>query len=430
MGRVLQLESIGGASGDMLLGALTGLGVSVEELNETLRSLQVDPFEIVVDEVVVQGMSGVRARVVLEEAHGHRHDHEHNHEHNHDHEHDHDHEHNHDDEHHHDHEHDHDHGRHLSTILKLIEASALPMDVKTEAAAVFRRIGEAEAAIHGIDIEQIHFHEVGAMDSIVDIVGCCLAKHLLGVDEVVIRSLPAGHGTLTCAHGVYPNPAPATVRILEGFPVEAVDEPFELVTPTGAALISEWRTGAAPVAGLRAVKSAYSFGQRTLSKRPNLLRATLLDAGEDCTAKQCEVVACNLDDMTPELIGELTQRLLKEGALDVTTQAVMMKKQRPGILLEFLCLREQRESLLRLLFRESSTFGVRYYAVERDVLERSFEKVQTEHGEVSIKLGYRDGACMSVAPEMDDCVALAERAGVSVERVYRAAWVAWEEKSR
>lgn len=427
MARVLQLESIGGASGDMLLGALTDLGVPVEVLNETLKSLQVDPFEIVVDEVVVQGMSGVRARVVLEEAHEHHHraeDHHHDHHHDHDDHHDHTHDH----DHHHDHEHD--DGRHLSTILKLIDASDLPAAVKTEAAAVFHRIGEAEAAIHGIDIEKIHFHEVGAMDSIVDIVGCCLAKHLLEVDEVVIRSLPAGHGTLTCAHGVYPNPAPATVRILEGFPVEAVDEPFELVTPTGAALIAEWRTGAAPMAGLRAVKSAYSFGQRSLAKRPNLLRATVLEASEDKTAKQCEVVVCNLDDMTPELIGELTQGLLKAGALDVTTQSVMMKKQRPGIQLEFLCVREQRDLLLDLLFRESSTFGVRYHSVERDVLERSFEKVPTAFGEVSIKLGYRHGACVSMAPEMDECVALANKAGVSVEKVYRAAWIAWEEKSR
>jgi uncharacterized protein (TIGR00299 family) protein len=413
MGRVLQLESIGGASGDMLLGALSDLGVSVEVLNETLKSLQVDPFEIVVDEVVVQGMSGVRARVVLEETHEHHHDHEHREDHGEE-----------------GHHHEPNHGRHLSTILKLIDASLLPADVKREAAAVFRRIGEAEAAIHGIDIEKIHFHEVGAMDSIVDIVGCCLAKHLLEVDEVVIRSLPAGHGTLTCAHGVYPNPAPATVRILEGFPVEAVDEPFELVTPTGAALIAEWRTGVAPAAGLRAVKSAYSFGQRSLAKRPNLLRATVLEASEDKTARQCEVVVCNLDDMTPELIGELTQRLLKAGALDVTTQSVMMKKQRSGIQLEFLCVREQRESLLDLLFRESSTFGVRYHSVERDVLERSFEKVPTAFGEVSIKLGYRHGACVSFAPEMDDCVALSNEAGVSVEKVYRAAWIAWEEKGK
>lgn len=187
--RFLHFESIGGASGDMILGALVGLGVSVEELNEELKSLQVDPFEIVVDEVVEQGMSGVRVRVEVHEHH------------------------------HHDHHHGHYHGRHLSPILKLIRESALPEKVKENASAVFQRIGEAEAAIHGVDIEKIHFHEVGAMDSIIDITGCCLALHKLGVDGIAIRSLPQGHGTIECAHGTYPNPArdaAATGRVSDG----------------------------------------------------------------------------------------------------------------------------------------------------------------------------------------------------------------------
>ena len=204
-------------------------GVSVEELHAQLSSLQVDPFEIVADKVVIEGMSGIQARVKLEEstsAHSHAHNPHH--------------------------EAHHEHGRHLSTILSLIDKSDLPMEVKEEASAVFQRIGEAEAAIHGIDIEQIHFHEVGAMDSIIDIVGCALAKYTLGIDQLTCRSLPQGYGTIECAHGTYPNPAPATLRILEGFPVEAVDEPHELVTPTGAALISVWHSGSAPPAGATA----------------------------------------------------------------------------------------------------------------------------------------------------------------------------------
>ncbi|MEN8255566.1 MAG: LarC family nickel insertion protein, partial [Verrucomicrobiota bacterium] len=211
--QTLYFESIGGASGDMILGALVGLGVPVDELNEELKSLNVDPFKIVIDKVVEQGMSGVRATVRVDEHH---------------------------------HSHEGHHGRHLSTILKLIDESGLPDAVKLQASEVFRHIGEAEAAVHGIDVEKIHFHEVGAMDSIVDIVGCCLALHKLGVDVVAIRSLPQGHGTITCAHGTYPNPAPATLRLLEGFPVEEVDEPFEMVTPTGAALLAEWRTADVP----------------------------------------------------------------------------------------------------------------------------------------------------------------------------------------
>ena len=397
--RILHLESIGGASGDMLLGALIGLGVSIEKITDALKNLKVDPFEIVADQVVIQGMSGIQARVILEES---------NHEHTHD---------------------DH-HGRHLSTILKLINDSDLAEIVKNEASAVFQRIGEAEASIHNIDIEKIHFHEVGAMDSIVDIIGCCVAKNELDLDEVVIRSLPFGYGTIQCEHGVYPNPAPATVRILEGFPIEAVDEPFELVTPTGAALISQWRTGSCPPSEAQSVKSVYSFGQRTLSNRPNLLRATIYENASDQTSTSCDIIECNLDDMTPELIGVLTERLFKKKALDVTTQSIMMKKQRPGVLLQVLCESNNRKVLTDLIFKESTTFGVRYYRVDRDILKRSFEDVDTVYGKVRIKVGYRNNELSSASPEMDDCIKISEETGKSVEVIYRAALVAWEGRSR
>jgi uncharacterized protein (TIGR00299 family) protein len=375
----------------MILGALTGLGVPVEELNEELTSLKVDPFEIIAEAVVEQGMSGIRARV---DVHGH---------------------------HHHEPEHGHHHGRHLSTILKLIEGSALPDTVKEGASAVFRRIGEAEAAIHGVDIGKIHFHEVGAMDSIVDIVGCCLALHKLGADGVSIRSLPQGVGTIECAHGTYPNPAPATLRLLEDFPVEQTDEPFELVTPTGAALLSSWRTAPAPPAGSRAVKSAYSFGQRRLAGRPNLLRATIYEAAEDRTADECLVLECNLDDTTPELIGCLFDQLLDAGALDVFTTPVSMKKQRPGMLLTVLCLPRDREPMLDLIFRESTTFGIREHLSKRTILDRTFESVATPFGEVRIKIGCRNGERMSASPEVEDCRKAAADSGVAVSAVYRAA---------
>ena len=376
----------------MILGALIGLGVSVDELNEELKSLNVDPFEIVVDEIVEQGMSGVRAKVVLHEHH-HHHDH--------------------------DHGHGHHHGRHLSTILKLIDESELPAPAKESAALVFQRIGEAEAAIHGIDIEKIHFHEVGAMDSIVDIVGCCLALNKLSVDGVSIRSLPQGHGTLECAHGTYPNPAPATLRLLEGFPVVDVDEPFELVTPTGAALMTAWRTAEVPMSGSRADRTAYSFGHRKLNGRPNLLRATLYETAEDTTADECLVLECNLDDTTPELVGCLFDQLLEAGALDVFTSPVFMKKQRQGILLSVLCLPSDRERLIDLIFHESTTFGIRERLEKRTVLERNFQTLETSYGEVKVKVGRHKGEVVTVSPEIEECRALAREKGVSVERVYR-----------
>lgn len=383
--QTLHFESIGGASGDMILGALVGLGVSVGELNEELGSLKVDPFGIVADEVVEQGMSGIRASVAVDEQH-----------------------------------HDH-HGRHLSTILKLIDGSDLPDPVKIQSSEVFRRIGEAEAAIHGIDIEKIHFHEVGAMDSIVDIVGCCLALHKLGVDGVSVRSLPQGHGTIECAHGTYPNPAPATLRLLEGFPVEEVDEPFELVTPTGAALLSVWRTAEVPMAGSRAVKTAYSFGHRKLNGRPNLLRATFYESSEDNTSDECLVLECNLDDTTPELVGCLFDQLLEAGALDVFTTPVFMKKQRQGILLTVLCVPGDREILLDLIFRGSTTFGIRERLEKRSLLERSFQTLETPYGEVRIKIGKRNGEVVTASPEIEDCRKRAKESGVPVRNVYDAA---------
>lgn len=396
-GHTLHFESIGGASGDMLLGALIGLGVLVEELNEELKSLKVDSFEIVVEKVVEQGMSGIRAKVVLHEHHHHNHDHGHH------------------------------HGRHLSTILKLIGESELPAPVKKSASLVFQRIGEAEAAIHGIDIEKIHFHEVGAMDSIVDIVGCCLAMHKLGVSAVSIRSLPQGHGTIECAHGTYPNPAPATLRLLEGFPVEDVDEPFELVTPTGAALLSTWRTAKVPPAGNRAAKTAYSFGHRKLNSRPNLLRATIYESTEDNTTDECLVLECNLDDTTPELMGCLFDRLLEADALDVFTTPVFMKKQRQGILLTVLCLPSDRDKMLDLIFRESTTFGIRERLEKRTILERSFQTVETPYGEVRIKMGHRSGEIITASPEVEDCRKCAVESGVPVKKVYDASLLIFNE---
>ena len=375
----------------MVLGALIGLGIPVEELNEELKSLKVDPFEIIVDEVVEQGMSGLRAKVVV---------HEHHHHHG---------------------EHHRGHGRHLSTILKLIDASTLPEPVKDNASSVFRKIGEAEAAIHNVDIEKIHFHEVGAMDSIVDIVGCCLALYKLGVDGVSIRSLPQGHGTIDCAHGTYPNPAPATLRMLAGFPVEQVDEPFELVTPTGAALLSSWRTMESPAAGSKTVNTAYSFGHRRLRHRPNLLRATLYEVADEPTVDEVLVLECNLDDMTPELVGCLFDRLLAAGSLDVFTTPISMKKQRPGVLLTVLCHPSHRDKLLDLIFRESTTFGVREHLALRTILERNFETVETPFGSVRIKIGRRNGEVVTVSPEIEDCRKCAAQGGMPVKDVYDAA---------
>ena len=391
MSKNIYFESLGGASGDMLLGAFLGLGINLDELSNELKKLNVDKFNIKIENVVLHGISGVRASVEVEDNHNH-------------------------------------HGRHLSTIIKIINDSSLNDEVKNEAIKVFQIIGEAEAFIHNIDIEKIHFHEVGAMDSIIDIVGCCIAKNKLGIDKVGIRSLQTGYGTIECAHGTYPNPAPATSKILEGFPVEAVDEPFELVTPTGAALLSLWRSNFSPNISSLSKKVSYSFGHRKLNNRPNLLRATLYEDIEDKTPTKCEIIECNIDDSTPELTAFLTEKLFSNGALDVFTQSIMMKKQRSGILLSVLVKEDSRDKIIDIIFKESSTFGLRFYNVERNILDRSFEKMDTKYGKITMKIGRKNNEIISVSPEIEECKVLAEKNKVSVEKVYRAALSAWENK--
>ena len=414
--KILKFDSVGGASGDMILGALLGLGVDRDALVQDLRALGAEHFDITLHPFQSHGITGVQAAVRAEEPHRH-HDHDHDHDHHHDHGHEHTHG--------HDHGHHHHHAPHrgLKEITAMVRAAGLPAAVQQASLAVFQRIAEAEAKIHGTTVDQIHFHEVGALDSIVDVVGSCLALHRLGVEQVVVGPLPLGHGLIQCAHGTYPSPAPATVELLKGAAVCEVDEPFETVTPTGAALLTSWRKAEAVPAGARVVEVAYSFGHRRLKSRPNLLRATLLEFTAPLAAApgECRVLECNLDDTTPELVGALTGRLLEAGALDVYTTPIQMKKQRPGVLLGVLCEPAARDALLDLIFRGCTTFGVREYPVTRTVLARRHETVQTPYGPVRVKIGTWKGDDVTRAPEFEDCAQAAKAHEVSVRAVYEAA---------
>ena len=414
----LRIECVGGASGDMMLGALVELGAPLDELTTALKQLGTAPFKLELTHAESMGITGVRMRVEIEgqeqaaqpaHAHDHTHDHAHHH-------------HEPAEDGHHDHHHHHDH-RSLSSIKELIARADLPGPVKSASLAVFQRLGEAEASIHGVPVDDIHFHEVGADDSILDIVGSCWALHALGVDSISVSPIPQGQGTIRCAHGVYPNPAPATLALTAGLPVTQTDEPFELVTPTGAALIATWRNAEAPPAGSVVKKIAYSMGQRKLHHRPNLLRASLYDvedhAGE--TSDTALLLACNLDDTTPELVGALMDDVLAAGALDVTCAPVTMKKQRSGMVFSVLCHPGDRERMLDIIFRGSTTFGVRETPVRRTKLQRRFETVTTPFGEVRVKIGSWQGEDITRAPEMDDCRRLAAKAGVNPRAVYEAA---------
>ncbi len=393
MSRILWFDSVGGASGDMILAALIDLGADAAALNAALESLGAAHIRIETHPHSDHGLHGLRVHV---EAHEHAHGHD---------------------------AHAHAPHRHLPEITRLIEAAALPDAAKRRAVAVFTRLAEAEARVHATTPDRIHFHEVGALDAIADIAGACLALDLLRIEAVGFAPLPMGHGTITCAHGVIPNPAPGTVELLKGLPVVTVDEPHELVTPTGAALLSTWRSLAAVPEGATMQATGHGFGTRALRGRPNLLRATLFEtAAPAATADDaCLVIETNLDDTTPELVGALLQRLMAGGAYDAFATGIQMKKQRPGVLLTVLCAPERRATLVDLIFRESTTFGVREHLTRRTMLDREIREVSTIHGPVRIKVGRWQGRAITASPEYDDCLRCADAAGVAVRTVYEAA---------
>ncbi len=394
----IHFDSVGGASGDMILASLLDLGVSRADLQRQLASLPIGSFEIEALSNSDRGLHGTRVNIRLTHdgglgGAGHVHASAH------------------------------PPHRGLKEIRGLIESGQLPLSVQSASLRVFQRLAEAEALVHAQTPDQVHFHEVGATDAIIDIVGACLGLEWLGIVSMSVGPLPLGHGVVDCAHGILPLPAPATVELLKGFPVVPADEPFELVTPTGAALLMTLKTLEAFPPGSRVLKVGQGFGQRRLNGRPNLLRAMLMEITANSAPAQdaCLVLECNLDDLTPELTGALQNRLLAAGALDVFLTAVQMKKQRPGVLLTVLCRPEQRLTMLDLIFRESTSFGVREYPVKRTLLERRHEFVDTPFGRVRIKIGRWQGVDVTVSPEYDDCLGAAASAGVSLRTVYEAA---------
>ncbi len=338
------------------------------------------------------------------------------------------------DHHHHTHSHghechEHEHGRNFSEIKRLIQSSALSEWVKEKSTAAFHRVAVAEGKIHGMPPEDVHFHEVGAVDSIVDIVGACVALELLGKPSVFASSVVEGTGWINCAHGRFPIPAPATLAILgaRGVPISQCDEPQELVTPTGAALLAELVENFGPMQGLTATKIGFGFGTRDNQTRPNVLRAILGEttapgsAAHDWQTDTIAVLETNLDDINAELLGHFVEVAFAAGALDVFHTPIQMKKNRPGVLLTVLCATAEADKFTELMLRETSAFGVRRTAAERRKLEREFVEVKTPWGKVTVKLGKLDGEVVQATPEFESCKKLAARAGVPLKQIYEAA---------
>lgn len=452
MSGILYLDCFSGASGDMLAGALLDAGVPFEELARVVDSLGLDGVRVGSARVDRSGIGAVSFRVTVDGApadasaagaHGgshapggeHQHVHGHSHaggEHEHgpggEHAHAHGHSHGHDHAHAHAHEHGghaHQHHRGLREINAIVDRSSLSPAGKARAARLFRRLAEVEAGIHQVPVEEVHLHEVGAVDSIVDVVAAVAALEWLAPDRVAASALNVGSGTVECAHGVLPVPAPATAELLVGVPTYAQGPPAELVTPTGALLVTEYAEAYGPAPPMRVERIGYGAGSRNPAGRPNVLRALVGRGAETGASERVVVLECQIDDMNPQLYGTLMERLASAGALDVFYAPIQMKKNRPGTLVTVVAPPGRREALADVLFRESTTLGVRVTETERERLDREEVVVETPAGAVRIKVARRDGALRNAAPEFDDCARLAAERGLSTKDVQALAVKAW-----
>lgn len=414
--KTLYLECGMGAAGDMLTAALLELLPDSGEFIGKMNSLGLEGVEVSAEKTPMQGILGTRIHVKIkgeeersEDADSHHH-HEHHHHH-----HDHEHHHNHGHEHEHHHHHGHHHHTSLHDIEHLISHMPLSDKVKSDSAAVYRLIAEAESAAHGRSVEEIHFHEVGTLDAVADVVGVCLLMEMLAPERVVVSPVHVGSGHVHCAHGILPVPAPATAHILQGVPTYGGDIRGELCTPTGAALLKYFADSFGKMPMMTTEKIGYGLGHKEF-ERMNCVRAFLGET-EDKSEQIAELI-CNLDDMTGEEIGFAVETLLDEGALDVFTTPIGMKKSRPAVMLTVLCRADMRERLLKLIFKHTTTIGVREHLCERYVLGRAVSSVVTPHGVVGMKRSSGYGVTR-IKPEYEDIARIAKEKGMSLTDVKR-----------
>ncbi len=395
--RIAYLDCASGAAGDMVLGALVDLGLPLEALQGELARLKLGGYRLEARKVHRAGVHATKVDVITTE-HEHEHVHGDGHEHGH---------------------------RRLSDILELIDGSGLDAHVKERSSALFRRLADAEAAVHGTSAEDVHFHEVGAVDAIVDIVGGVIGLCWLGAERIVSSPLNLGTGTVTMQHGVFPVPPPATARLVHGVPVYGAGE-GELLTPTGALLVTSHSSSYGPMPPLKLEAVGHGAGTRDPHDRPNVLRVFV---GEEQpaagSARRVVVLEAEVDDMSPQLCGPLVERLLSAGALDAYLTPVIMKKGRPGFLITALAEPGTREALEELLLRETPTLGKRRREWDRSELDRHVVPVRTAYGAVGVKVGRRGGRVYNAQPEFEDCQRVAGAAGVPVKEVWAAALAAF-----
>jgi len=377
----LYLSGFSGVSGNMFVGALLDAGLSEETLRKMVSALPVSGYQLKIEKVVKRGISATHFDVELDHA-------------------------------------EHPPHRHLADIIKIIEAAKLSDSVKARSIAVFAKLAEAEAKVHGTTVEKIHFHEVGGEDAIIDIVGTVFGLEALGIAKVYAGNLCTGHGIIKCAHGAMPIPAPATAELLTGIPYTHGEIEKELLTPTGAALLAVLCDGFGDrPAGFVSEKTAYGAGGWDLDT-PNVLRAELGEIAEK--ANELLVLETNIDDCNPQIFDYVMERLFKAGALDVWLTPIQMKKNRPAVTLSVLAPAALQAAVEEIIFTEATTIGIRRYAVQRTAAERREETVNTPWGSVRVKISSVNGKTCTVTPEYDECRNLAEKSGVSLKEIFAA----------
>jgi uncharacterized protein (TIGR00299 family) protein len=380
--KIAYLDCFSGISGDMSLGALVDAGCSLAEMETLLRRLPVPGWKISSEKVMRRGFRATQVKVESSDPHRHR---------------------------------------PLSEILQFIERAALPIPIAERASRIFRRLGEAEALVHGVAIEKVHFHEVGAVDAIVDIVGAAVGFELLGIKQVFCSALNLGGGRVDTQHGNLPVPAPATAELLRGAPTYSNGIQRELVTPTGAAIVAAVASGFGPQPEMTVAAVGLGAGSAELAEQPNVLRLFVGESAarhEDASHDEdILVLEANLDDMSPQVYGYFAERALEAGALDVFSVPVQMKKNRPGQLVTVLCKPADREKFTGLLFRETTTLGVRQSHVQRRALERESIFVETSFGSIRLKIARLNGQILNVAPEYEDCQRVAAERGIPLKQV-------------
>ncbi|HEV2489072.1 MAG TPA: nickel pincer cofactor biosynthesis protein LarC [Candidatus Acidoferrales bacterium] len=392
--KLAYFDCFSGISGDMVLGALVDAGADIGALEAELRKLKLDGWKISAEKVERGAILATKVNV---EAH------------------------------------EHHHHRHLSEILKMIEMAKLAPRAAERARRIFQRLGEAEAKVHNIPVEKVHFHEVGAVDSIVDIVGAAIGSELLGIDEFACSKMDVGAGRVKTEHGILPVPAPATAELLRDAPTFSSGIEKELVTPTGAAIATTLATRFAEMPAMKLTAIGYGAGSADLKEQPNVLRLMIGESAEHAAGKQLDapvaVIEANLDDMSPQIYGYFVERALAAGALDVFSTPVQMKKNRPGQLVTLLCELANRDQLIDLVFRETTTIGVRMYEVRRQTLARESVPVETPLGNIRMKISRLNGTVLNAAPEYEDCQRIATEKGVPLKQVLATANFYFQKRS-